>query len=147
MRPPGIRRAFTLIELMIVVAILALLAGLAIARFGSLLDKSKEGATRGELSSLRSALYIYYSDNTFYPTDDLSSLTENKHYIDNIPLAMLPGTDLPENRHVTVGNSTFTAITGTGGWAYVNDPSSPDWGTLLVNCTLPDANGKNWDEQ
>ncbi|OGR50450.1 MAG: hypothetical protein A2049_03200 [Elusimicrobia bacterium GWA2_62_23] len=141
------RRGFTLLELMIIVAIIGILAGIAVTRFGGVIDKSKEGATRGGLTSLRSALQIYYGDNTIFPSDDLSSLTENKKYIDNLPLVKLPGTSHPENRHVSVGASTAAALTDTGGWAYVNDPSSPMFGTLLINCSHPDSKNKVWAEQ
>lgn len=132
---------------MLVVAIIGILSGLAVARFGGLIDKSKEGATRGGLASLRSALTIYYGDNTFYPSDDLSALTLNRRYIDNLPLVKLPGTGHPENRHVTVGASTAAAMTDTGGWSYVNDPASMAFGTLLINCSHADSAGKLWDEQ
>lgn len=141
------RRAFTLMELMIVVAIIAILAGIAVTRFGGVLDRSREGATRGGLSSLRSALNIYYGDNSAFPADDLSSLTLEKRYIDNLPLVKLPGTTHPDNRHVTVGASTAAAVTDTGGWAYVNDPASASYGTLLINCSHGDSNGKRWDWQ
>lgn len=143
----GFRRGFTLLELMIIVAIIGILAGIAVTRFGGVIDKSKEGATRGGLTSLRSALQIYYGDNTLFPSDDLASLVENKKYIDNLPLVKLPGTGHPENRHVSVGASTATALTDTGGWAYVNDTASPLFGTLLVNCSHADSKGKSWAEQ
>ena len=57
------RKGFTLIELMIVVAIIGILAAIAIPKFADLINKSKEGATKAGLSSLRSALQVYYGDN------------------------------------------------------------------------------------
>jgi len=141
------RKAFTLIEMMVVVVIIGILAAIAAARFGNIINNSKEGATRGGLTSLRSALNIYYSDNMEHPTDDLSSLTADNRYINNLPIVKLPGTGHPENRHVSVGASTAAAVTDTGGWAYVNDPSSHAHGTLLINCTHADSKGKQWDEQ
>ncbi|MCM2267357.1 MAG: type II secretion system GspH family protein [Elusimicrobiales bacterium] len=141
------REGFTLIELMVILAIMGILAGIAVIRFGGVLEKAKEGATRGALGSLRSALNIYYGDNSLYPSDDLSSLVENKKYIDNLPLVKLPGTTHPENRHVSVGASTAAAVTDTGGWAYVNDPASASFGTLLINCSHADSKGKSWAEQ
>ena len=132
---------------MVVVAIIGILGGVAAARFGGLINKSKEGATRGGLASVRSALTLYYADNTFYPADDLSSLVQGRRYLDNLPLVKLPGTNHPENPHVTVGASTAAAVTDTGGWAYVNDPASPDFGTLLINCTHADSAGKIWGAQ
>jgi len=141
------RNAFTLLELMIVVAIIGILAAIAMTRFAGVIDRSKEGATRGGLISVRSALDIYYGDNTFYPTDDLDSLTEQGRYLSNLPIVKLPGTGHPENRHVTVGSSSTTAVTDTGGWVYINDPDSPAYGLVLINCTHLDAQGKRWDEQ
>ncbi|GAG09095.1 unnamed protein product [marine sediment metagenome] len=32
----------------------------------------------------------------------------------------------------------------TGGWGYVNDSASPDWGSVFVNCTHTDSRGKVW---
>ena len=57
------KKGFTLIELMIVVAIIGILAAIAIPKFADLIRKSNEGATKGNLGSVRSALSIYFADN------------------------------------------------------------------------------------
>ena len=54
------KKGFTLIELMIVVAIIGILAAIAIPKFANLINKSKEGATKGALSTVRSAIQVYY---------------------------------------------------------------------------------------
>lgn len=135
---------FTLIEVMIVVAIIAILAVIAMPRFAGLLNKSKEGSTREGLGAVRSTLHIYFGDNMVYPYDDLSSLTQNARYISQIPYAKLPGTPHMDNRSISVGASTGTALTDAGGWAYINDPESTSYGTFMVNCTHLDLNGNSW---
>ena len=56
-------KGFTLIELMIVVAIIGILSAIAIPKFADLIRKSNEGATKGNLGAVRSAITIYYGTN------------------------------------------------------------------------------------
>ncbi|HAT72555.1 MAG TPA: hypothetical protein DCS63_07045 [Elusimicrobia bacterium] len=149
-----VRKGFTLIELMIVVAIIGILAAIAIPKFADLINKSKEGATKGALSSVRSALQVYYGDNEgWFPTDSLGILTANAKYINEIPVAKLPTTGHADDRTVNVNNSSTTyeagaaaetAIgTGGGGWAYFNSPvHSSVWGTFVANCIHEDIKGQ-----
>src|SRR2546426_158004 len=89
------KRGFTLIELMIVVAIIGILAAIAIPQFANMVSKSQEGATKGNLGTVRSALSIYYGDTEgLYPVDttSLSSLTLQTKYLQGVPTATLPKT-------------------------------------------------------
>jgi general secretion pathway protein G len=145
------KQGFTLIELMIVVAIIGILAAIAIPKFADLINKSKEGATKGSLSSVRSAIQVYYGDNEgWFPADNLTVLTASAKYINAIPVAKLPGTGLADNAAVaTFSSSTVAGVfqggTGTpnvGGWAYFNDATaSSQWGTFVVNSTAQDIKG------
>jgi prepilin-type N-terminal cleavage/methylation domain-containing protein len=81
---------YTLIELMLTVAIISILAGIGIPQFASVMAISQEATTFGNLSTLRSALSIYYGDNNgTYPTT-LNALTVNGRYLKQLPLAYLP---------------------------------------------------------
>jgi prepilin-type N-terminal cleavage/methylation domain-containing protein len=62
------QKGFTLVELMIVVAIIGILAAVAIPKFAQMLEKSREGATKGNLGAIRSAVSNYYADQQgWYP--------------------------------------------------------------------------------
>ena len=140
-----IRKAFTLIELMIVVAIIGVLAAIAIPKFSSLLDKSKEGYTKGALATIRTALSVYYADNDgIYPADDLTLLTENGKYIAAFPLTKLPGTSHANSSAITAGSDLPSLITDTGGWAYLNNREDHNWGKLAVNCGHADSGATPW---
>ncbi|HAH31836.1 MAG TPA: hypothetical protein DCL44_05930 [Elusimicrobia bacterium] len=140
-----IKNAFTLIELMIVVAIIGILAAVSTAKFSDLIAKSKDGSTKGALSSIRSTLAIYYSDNEgHYPVDNLTCLCAENKYTNMIPIVKLAKTPHSEISLVTTGSSTSAYITDSGGWAYVNDITNPGWGLIAVNCSHSDLNGDVW---
>ncbi len=147
-------KGFTLIELMIVVAIIGILAAIAIPKFADLISKSKEGATKGGLSAIRSSLQVYYGDNEgIFPLDALAVLTDDGKYINEIPEAKLPGTGVGDSNLVTAyssmtegGAAYVPAIASTvGGWAYANDDGvSNTWGNFGVATTEEDLKGVIW---
>lgn len=77
-------RAFTLVELLIVMAIIATLLTVALPRYFGSVDKSKEVALKQSLSVMRDALDKYYGDHAKYP-ESLDELVE-KRYIRNLPV-------------------------------------------------------------
>lgn len=76
-------RGFTLIELMIVCAIILILATIAVGRYQAAYERAKETALRSDLHVLREAIQNYTKDKEAAPNslDDL--VTE--HYIGKIP--------------------------------------------------------------
>ncbi len=78
------QKGFTLIELMVVMAIIATLMTIALPRYFGSLEASKETTLRQSLSSMREALDHYYGDTGRYP-DSIEQLVELR-YLRNQPL-------------------------------------------------------------
>ena len=148
------KKGFTLIELMIVVAIIGILAAIAIPQFAQLVSKSQEGATKGNLGTVRSALSIYYGDTEgWYPTGGtaLDWLTVSSKYLQVIPAVNLPKTTMSaghgsNNGYIMGDLSAGAAITDKGGWVYDNtgQGGGSTWGQVLVNCSHNDTRGNAW---
>ncbi|WP_077036345.1 type II secretion system protein [Pelomonas sp. KK5] len=83
------QRGFTLIELIVVMAIVALLTSIAAPRYFGGLQKSRETALRTSLETMRDAIDHYVADKGKYP-DSLRQLAE-LHYIREIPEDPLSG--------------------------------------------------------
>ena len=72
------QNGFTLIELMVVIVILGLLAGVILPRFMGESDRAKQGIARTQMATLETALKMYKLDNGTYPTTEqgLKALVE-----------------------------------------------------------------------
>lgn len=68
------KSGFTLIELMIVVAIMAILAATSAPRLGDSIRKAKDGRGLAIVGSLRSASMIYYVDNDAEASSDVATI-------------------------------------------------------------------------
>ena len=79
-RLPG----FTLIELIIVMAIIATLLTIAVPRYYASLDRSKEAVLKENLYQMRDAIGKYYADKGKYPAT-LDALASDK-YLRKVPV-------------------------------------------------------------
>jgi general secretion pathway protein G len=135
----GTRRGFTLIELMIVVAVVGILAAIAIPKFAGAVRTANEGATKGNLGAIRSALSIYYGDLEGQYPSDLDALTTGAKYLASVPPAKLP------SYHPDLSDSLEAAAPDdTGGWVYDTVAGDARYGRVWVNCTHTDARGSVW---
>ena len=135
------RRGFTLIELMIVVAIIGILAAIAIPKFAELIRKSSEGSSKGNLGALRSAMSIYYGDMEGQYPSTMGGLTIGGKYMTSIPPAKAP------NYHTDSNAETLFSVSGivdAGGWAFIDVATNANVSNVLVSCTHTDTKGTTW---
>lgn len=157
----GRRVAFTLLGVLaFIVPVLTIVAGAyfgvgSFGRFRDLTVRSKEGATKGNLGSLRSGMAIYYGDaeGAYPPTlEDLFP-----RYLQTIPPVKVK--DHAESSAWTAYGDEVCVPTGqygggidsakvrdTGGWGYVADSKSKCWGTIFVDCSHKDTRDRAWTE-
>lgn len=102
------RRGFTLVELLVVMAILATLLSIAAPRYFGSVERAKENALRQSLAVMRDGIDKFYGDNGRYP-EDLVELV-NRRYLRVLPVD--PITDSAES------------------WIFVPPPAGPDGKTL-----------------
>ena len=161
------QKGFTLVELMIVVAIIGVLAAVAIPKFADMLEKSREGATKGNLSAIKSAISNFYADQQGqYPlTLDTATTTAGgqsypafiPQYIETLPGVKVtakntvngtvyanygPGKNASTAANVytgTWGNPAFTTTSTGVGWKYNNAD-----GNFWVNSTMQDMSSKSY---
>ncbi|MEK7858601.1 MAG: type II secretion system protein [Elusimicrobiota bacterium] len=138
---PRRTKGFTLLELMIVVAIIGILASIAIPKLGALIRTSNEGATKGRVGALRSQMSIYYADNEGnYPSDLTPFNTPGGKYEINA----LKVYTYDHGYKTTIDYAAAVDGTDSGGLGYVNSGSS--WGQVWVECTHTDTKGRIWNE-
>ncbi|OEZ54889.1 type II secretion system protein [Duganella sp. HH105] len=77
-------KGFTMIELLVTLAIIGMLVSLAAPRYFGNIDRAKEDVLREDLYILRSALDHFYSDRNVYPAKLEELVTEK--YLRNLPV-------------------------------------------------------------
>jgi general secretion pathway protein G len=112
-------RGFTMIELVIVMAMLGLLLSLALPQYMATLERGREQVLQQNLAALREALDKFYGDRGRYP-DTLEDLVTQR-YLRAIPVD--PFTEAPN-------------------WVVVAPKDSAKGGVIDVQSTLTDSRGE-----
>ena len=104
------RHAFTLVELLIVVAIIAILSALALVNFANAQSRAKVARVKADIRTIAAALECYHTDEGIYPAaaigdaplaEPLEALTAPRAYLTSIlhdPFGTAPFDFAPEIR-------------------------------------------------
>ncbi|MDR3483164.1 MAG: prepilin-type N-terminal cleavage/methylation domain-containing protein [Burkholderiaceae bacterium] len=76
-------RGFSLIELIVALAILATILSIAVPRYFSNIETAQENVLREDLYIMRSAIDHYFSDQSVYPNELADLVTKN--YLRAVP--------------------------------------------------------------
>ncbi|MDD5686496.1 MAG: 16S rRNA (guanine(527)-N(7))-methyltransferase RsmG [Elusimicrobia bacterium] len=132
---------FTLIELMIVVALIGILASIVIPKFAEMMRRTKEGKTKGDLGNLRSAIGLYYGDmeGMQYP-QNAAAISNESGPVQTKYLSKMSSVKLGVQAHGDTNDindfNNGDALTDLGNWGYVASS-----GKMFVNCTHTDVKG------
>ena len=143
-------RAFTLVEVIAVMVVLAILAGVAIPRFFDYSDKARTSATQGTLGGVRGGLANFFANEMvvngagLYPT--LAELTT----LGTVMQEALPNNPYNDRSTVeavpTLADANSRVNTGVTGWRYyVDNTATPPIAIFYANTndttTAPDGSG------
>ncbi len=133
-------RAFTLVELIVVIVVLAILSGVAIPKYFDYAAKAKESSCKGTLGAVRSGIANFYANSIVQNGTAAYPTLTNMQTLGSVMQEALPAN--PYNNSATIAAATWAAtppVTGNAGWNY--DASA---GKFWPNSTTTGVNEHLW---
>lgn len=135
------RRAFTLIELLIVVAIIGILAAIAVPNFLQAQVRAKIARVEGDLRAMKTAIEMYHMDSGGYPPSCSLEVMGGVQFrageiFSPVQYANVPAID-PFNSKEGSRTSEFAAKE----YLYINRDKTCDWTTPMLVWAIANASG------
>ncbi|MDP3804343.1 MAG: type II secretion system protein [Candidatus Omnitrophota bacterium] len=140
-------KGFTILELLIVIAVIAILVGIALPRFKGMQDEGNYAKAKGELRTLQTATESYRIHHTAYPADlatatlsvavpqviataprDAFAPASDYQYILNSPYYVISSVGPDGTADITAIDAGTGALTGSGDDIWVSNGASPTGG-------------------
>jgi prepilin-type N-terminal cleavage/methylation domain-containing protein len=129
------KKGFTLVELMIVIAIIGLLAAIALPKFSDVTSQAKAANVQGNLANVRTSIGLYYAQTEVYPDftgdgatyGDLSGVADTgingeEIYFTDVysksEMVSTPSSELISNKSDSLRNRITIVNSENGGWTY-----------------------------
>ena len=137
------KSAFTFIEILIVIAIIAILAATIFPNFVSFDSEARVSSTKSSLESLRTAVNLFRAKQGSYPAS-LEDLTTTMYldagvkqsFLRKIPPEMI---STPRGNGSVQNQSSEDPLSGEGGWVFMTD-------TAEVKVNIKGDLGKRWGQ-
>ena len=119
---------FTLIEVLVVIAIIGILAGVIVASLGDARQGGQDSAIKQGMSSVRNDSAIFYNDNNF-SYDDFCIYAATVPKLDSLKISSSAANAVSSNIGAASNGTTVTCHANAEGFALavpLNNPSDPD---------------------
>lgn len=133
-------RAFTLVELIVVIVVLAILSGVAIPKYFDYAQKAKESACKGTLGAVRSGIANFHANSIVSNGAATWPTLVQMQTLGTVMQEPLPAN--PYNNSNTIQAATWATtppVSGTAGWSY--DAAT---GKFWANSTTTGVNEHLW---
>lgn len=143
------KRAFTLLEVMIVVVVLGILAAVAIPRFAGASEEARTSATQSTVAGVRAAIASYRTGAVIAGSDPfptLAQLTDGTTISFSIPANPFTGVGGVQSVSVAQAQARTVSAPASAGWNYAFDNNaSPPVAIFYANAddttTAQDGSG------
>jgi len=126
LRTPNSKSAFTLVELLVVITIIGILAGLIVTTAGMAMAKARRKLVETQRDQLVTVIDSYYAKKNFFPPDNTNSSIINPLYYELTGLSISNNAGQPVFRAINqevFASSDVLAIFNLGG--FINASSDP----------------------